>query len=78
MLGRGDDVDYVPSLIYALTDPDSVVPRYAEQSLRLISRQVDVYKIPREGDVSDTHRAEAVQYWKKWFKSVRPEYIFAN
>ncbi len=78
LLGRGDDIDLVPALIYALTDPDPLVPRIAEQSLRLVSRQIDTYIIPKEGNVSDSDRAKAAQYWKRWYLTLRPNFVFVD
>lgn len=78
MLGRGDDLDLVPALIYALTDPDPRVPFYAEQSLRIISRQLDTYHLPKRDKLTDQDRAKASLQWKKWYLSVRPDFIFVD
>ena len=78
ILGRGDDLDFVPALIYALSDPDSQVPRFAEASLRLISRQLDTYHLPREGKIGEGARVTAVLQWRKWYLTVRPDYVFVD
>jgi len=78
ILGRGDDLDFVPSLIYALSDPDSQVPRFAEASLRLISRQLDTYHLPRDGKITEGSRVTAVLQWRKWYLTVRPDYVFVD
>ena len=78
MLGRGDSLDVVPSLIYALTDPDPRVPFYAEQSLRLISRQLDTYHLPKKEKISDQDKSRAAAQWKKWFLGLRPDYVFVD
>ena len=78
MLGRGDSLDVVPSLIYALTDPDPRVPFYAEQSLRLISRQLDTYHLPKKEKISDQDKNRAATQWKKWFLGLRPDYVFVD
>jgi len=78
LLGRGDDLDYVPSLIYALSDPDPKVPFIAEQSLRLVSRQLDTYHLPKREKISDQDRAKAAIQWKKWYLGLRPDYIFLD
>ena len=80
LLGRGDDLDLVPALIYAITDPDPDVPRIAEQSLRLISRQLDTHNLPKEkGEkLSDQTKSKASVQWKKWFLSLRPDYVFVD
>ncbi|MCY2982807.1 MAG: terpene cyclase/mutase family protein [Planctomycetota bacterium] len=79
MLGRGDDMDVVPSLIFAVsTDPDAEVARTAEQSLRLISRKLDTYHLPKskDGKLSDQAKIKAGAEWKKWYLSLRPDYVF--
>jgi hypothetical protein len=78
ILGRGDDLDFVPALIYALSDPDSQVPRFAEASLRLISRQLDTYHLPRDGKIGEGARVTAVLQWRKWYLTVRPDYVFVD
>lgn len=78
VLGRSDDLDMVPELIYALSDPDSVVCRNSETSLRLLSRQLDRYHIPKEGNITEQHRVVARREWRAWFSSMRPDYIFVE
>lgn len=72
-------MDVVPALIFAVsTDPDAEVARTAEQSLRLISRKLDTYYLPKskEGKLSDQAKAKAGAEWKKWYISLRPDYVF--
>ena len=81
LLGRGDDLDLVPALIYAVsTDPDPDVPRIAEQSLRQLSRQLDTHHLPKDTSVklSDSTKAKAGAQWKKWFLSLRPDFVFVD
>lgn len=81
LLGRGDDLDVVPALIFTLqTDPDPDVPRIAEQSLRLISRQLDTHHLPKDNAVklSDQTKSKAAAEWKKWFSGLRPDYVFVD
>jgi hypothetical protein len=78
LLGRGDDLDFVPDLIYGLSDGDSVVQRNSEASLRLISRQLDTYHLPKEGNISEPVRINATIRWQKWFLTVRPDYVFID
>ena len=79
LLGRGDELDHVPALIYAITDPDPDIPRIAEQSLRLISRQLDTHHLPKGGEkLSDQTKFRASAQWKKWFLSLRPDYVFVD
>ncbi|XZE19454.1 hypothetical protein SH449x_004774 [Pirellulaceae bacterium SH449] len=78
LLGRGDDLEFVPQLIYGLSDPDPVVPRNAEASLRLISRQLDTAHIPKEGKITEPQRITAILQWRKWYLTVRPDYVFID
>ena len=81
LLGRGDDLDVVPALIFTLsTDPDNEVCRIAEQSLRLISRQLDTQHLPKdkEAKLSEQTKAKAGTEWKKWFTSLRPDFVFVD
>ena len=81
MLGRGDDLDVVPALIFTLsTDPEPEVCRVAEQSLRLISRQLDTHYLPKdkEAKLSDQTKAKAGTEWKKWFSTLRPDFLFTD
>jgi hypothetical protein len=78
MIGRGDDLDFAPDLIYALSEgeQDSQVLRTAESSLRLLSRQLDTNKLPSDGTITVKDRLIAEQYWKAWYLSVRPDHVF--
>ena len=78
LLGRGDDLEFVPQLIYGLSDPDPVVPRNAEASLRLISRQLDTAHLPKEGKITEPQRITAILQWRKWYLTVRPDYVFID
>jgi hypothetical protein len=69
-LGRTGNLDYVPSLLYALTDPDRRVVVEARNELRFISRNFDGFGPP--DDFSEQQRFEAVDAWKNWYKSIRP------
>jgi hypothetical protein len=81
LLGRGDDLDFVPSLIFALDDGDREVCLNAENSLRILSRQLDTRFLPdlasENRHYSKAERAISIEKWKAWFRSVRPDYIFA-
>jgi hypothetical protein len=78
VLGRSDDLEMVPELIFALSDRDTVVNRNAETSLRLISRKLDKYHLPKEGGVTDQDRIKAQREWKTWYLELRPDYIFVE
>lgn len=78
VLGRSDDLEMVPELIFALSDPDQVVCRNAETSLRLISRKLDKYHLPKEGSITRQDKTKAQREWKTWFLEFRPDYIFVD
>jgi HEAT repeat protein len=72
-LGRTGNLDYVPSLLYALTDPDHQVVLQARNELRFISRSFDAMGPPDE--FTEQQRFEAIQAWKKWYSSIRPDVV---
>jgi hypothetical protein len=72
-LGRTGNLDYVPTLLYALTDPDRRVVLEARNELRFISRNFDGIGPP--DDFTDEQRFQAIAAWKKWYKSIRPTAI---
>lgn len=75
-LGRTGNLDNVPILIYALTDPDERVFLAARDSLRFISRRFDVFE--SEGVLSaDRLRAE-IERWKQWYRRIRPDAVFED
>ncbi len=81
ILCRGDNLDMAPHLIYALSDPDGLTNINAENSLRVLSRQMNTSKIPlrlEEGQMEfpQKTRLDAQEYWKKWYLSIRPDYVF--
>lgn len=69
-LGRARQLDNVPTLIYALTDPDSQVVTAAIEALRCISRQPPGSSGTMIAD--DVTRKAAIDYWKSWYLSIRP------
>jgi HEAT repeats/Prenyltransferase and squalene oxidase repeat len=69
-LGRAGNLDYVPTLIYALTDPDRRVVLEARDGLRFTSRRFDGFGPP--DDFTDKQRFEAADAWKSWYRSLRP------
>ena len=72
-LGRGGELDHVPALLYALTDPDPLVARAARDGLRFIARRPRGFGMP---DVfTDDERYLALEQWKEWYQKLRPEEI---
>jgi HEAT repeats/Squalene-hopene cyclase C-terminal domain/Prenyltransferase and squalene oxidase repeat len=69
-LGRTGNLDYVPTLIYALTDPDRDVVLEARDSLEFVSRRFNGFGPP--DSFTDKQRFDAVDAWKNWYRSLRP------
>ncbi len=72
-LGRTGNLDYVPSLLYALTDPDRRIVLEARNELRFISRNFDGIGPP--DDYNEQQRYQAIDTWKKWYQSIRPSAV---
>jgi len=70
-LAKLRNMQYAPTLIFALTDPDKRVVREARDGLRSVSRIFEGFGPPDNFD--DGQRDEAVQRWKKWYATVRPD-----
>ncbi|MBN2473037.1 MAG: hypothetical protein JXB62_00415 [Pirellulales bacterium] len=75
-LARSRNMDSVPTLIYALTDPDLAVAIVARDALRRISRRPAGFGLPNSP--SDAQRREAVDQWKKWYLAIRPDAEFED
>jgi len=73
-MGRSGRLDHVPTLIYALTDPDPQVTRAARDALRRISRKPRGFGMPDE--VSDLDRRRAIEKWQAWYRTIRPDAEF--
>jgi hypothetical protein len=69
-LSKLRSLDYVPSLLYALTDPDRRVVRAARDGLKYVSRRFDGYGPP--DNFTDDQRYDALEKWKQWHRRVRP------
>ena len=75
-LGAGGDLDNVPTLIYAMGDPEPAVVRQARDGLRRISRKFDGFGLP--DDFNQVRRNEVIEKWKAWYRSVRPDAEFED
>ena len=71
ILGSVRDLDNVPALIYALTDPAADVVVLAHQGLRFISRKIDSIELPAKPN--ETNMKLVKQQWIDWYRSVRPD-----
>ena len=73
-LAKTRDLDNVPTLIYALTDPNLEVVRSARDALRRISRRPSGFALPDEPTRGE--RLAAIEKWKAWYLAVRPDAKF--
>ena len=69
-LGRMRDLDNVPTLLYAMTDPDRRVVLASRDGLRLVSRRFQGFGL--QDNFNDTQRYDALDEWKMWYRRVRP------
>ncbi|MBM4003966.1 MAG: hypothetical protein FJ295_11885 [Planctomycetes bacterium] len=75
-LGKTDDFDNIPYLIYALTDPDPKIAYAADLGLKHITRKLDGVGMAK--DPNPQQRLVAAQAWKQWYKAVNPSAIFLD
>ena len=69
-LAQVHDLDNVPALIYALSDPDLRVAIKARDGLRFISRKFTGFGMP--SDPTAAERKRAIEDWKNWYHDIRP------
>jgi hypothetical protein len=69
-LARVRDLDNVPLLIFAMSDPDVRIVREADRGLRYISRKFEGVGLPEEPKPGDVK--SAIGKWKEWYLSIRP------
>jgi hypothetical protein len=70
-LGKVRDLDNVPVLLYALTDPDVRIVRQADTALRFISRKFQGVGLPLDPKPADIQAAQKA--WKEWYLAIRPD-----
>lgn len=75
-LGKTRDLDDVPTLIYALTDPDWDVVREARDALRRTSRRPLGFGLADHA--TQLERREAIEKWKQWYLAIRPDGEFGD
>ena len=75
-LAKIHDLDNVPILIYALSDPDIRVAKAARDGLRFISRKFVGFGLPDDPTVEQ--RQQAIDSWKAWYKDLRPNARFED
>lgn len=76
LLGKSDELRVVPAMIFALSDPDKSVRRYARDGLRFISRKFDGFGMPDDPTLSDLQKAQ--QQWRDWYRTMNPKYVFLD
>lgn len=73
-LGKSNNLDCVPLLIYALTDPDPMIALAANDGLKNLSRRLSDFGL-KDG-FTEAQRALAIQRWKDWYLTLRPNAVF--
>ena len=68
------NLDNVPILIYALSDPDPRVSREARNGLRFVSRKFEGFGL--SDNPSKTDIVAAIEEWKAWYLEIRPDARF--
>jgi len=70
VLSRTRQLGEVPTLLFAMTDPDHRVVREARDGLRYISRRFEGFGL--QDNFTDTDRYNALDHWKEWYRTLRP------
>ncbi len=70
-LARSRDLDNVPALIYALSDPDWRVVEAARDGLAFISRKFQGFGPPPQATAQQVQAAQ--DKWKEWYLAIRPD-----
>ena len=73
-LGRTRDITQVPTLIYALSDPEGEVVQAAVEALRYLSRKPP--NSPGTVITDDGSRRAAIEFWKGWYRTLRPDVVW--
>ena len=76
LLATSDELRVVPALIFALSDGDLQVRRYARDGLRFISRKFEGYGMPDKPNVGELQKAQ--QQWRDWYRTMNPKYVFLD
>jgi len=69
-LGRTGDMDVVPNLIDAVTDPDEEVVAEARLGLQILSRKIS--GLGPSSPSTAEERRQAARRWKEWYAAIRP------
>ncbi|MDA7893500.1 hypothetical protein N9276_01495 [Rhodopirellula sp.] len=76
LLGKSDELRVVPSLIFALSDPDGSVRRYARDGLRFISRRFDGFDLSNDPNPAEVDKVQG--QWRDWYRTMNPKYVFLD
>lgn len=78
LLGQSDEIRVVPSLIFALDDPDTQVRTFARDGLRFISRKFEGFGMKIEPGAKQNYGdlRKAQREWRNWYLTMDPGYIF--
>lgn len=76
VLGKLRDLESGPALVAALDDPDWRVVLAADEALRNIGRSLAPSELGQKPDKAA--RAKAVDEWKQWYITIRPDAQFEN
>jgi hypothetical protein len=75
-LAASHELDNVPALIFALSDPDHRIVREARDGLRLISRKFQGFGLPANPTPQQVEIAR--QKWKQWYLAICPDGAFLD
>lgn len=70
-LAKSRDLDNVPALIFALTDPNPMIVQEAESGLRFISRKFAGFGLPAQPTKAQLDASRLK--WRAWYLSIRPD-----
>lgn len=70
-LSSQQELDNVPALLFALTDPDIRICLEAHNGLRLISRKVDTIALSDKATKAELNAVRKT--WTDWFLGIRPD-----
>ena len=76
LLGKSDELRVVPALIFALSDPDTSVRKYARDGLRFISRRFEGFGMPDDPSLAELEQAQ--RNWRDWYRKMNPKYVFLD
>ncbi|MCC9643538.1 HEAT repeat domain-containing protein [Rhodopirellula sp. JC740] len=74
VLGKSDEMKVVPTLIFALSDPDTSVRRFARDGLRFISRKFEGFDMPDKPTDNEVRKAQS--QWRNWYLTMDPGHVF--